>query len=206
MIFLGFPFARKKNYRTFAVPSEYGAISSVGRAPDCGSGCRGFEPHIAPPSKRPPSSGGFFAWGRERFRSPLHPPGGRGKGFPRTPCGVPLRSALRASEMRFYPPVLLGARRLDPQQRLEVFLLLGVQPLDPQHHPGTSVGRATGNGDTYTKKNAGSRRFLQKSPVNYLTSFFAWRSRALDGTGSPLKDLRYQRTVQLSSSPGCKVV
>ena len=27
---------------------EHGAISSVGRAPDCGSGCRGFEPHIAP--------------------------------------------------------------------------------------------------------------------------------------------------------------
>ena len=27
---------------------RYGGISSVGRAPDCGSGCRGFEPHIPP--------------------------------------------------------------------------------------------------------------------------------------------------------------
>ena len=31
--------------------SQHGAISSVGRAPDCGSGCRGFEPHIAPHRK-----------------------------------------------------------------------------------------------------------------------------------------------------------
>ena len=37
---------------------DYGERSSVGRAPDCGSGCRGFEPHrsnnlifIAPPSE-----------------------------------------------------------------------------------------------------------------------------------------------------------
>ena len=27
---------------------EYGERSSVGRAPDCGSGCRGFEPHRSP--------------------------------------------------------------------------------------------------------------------------------------------------------------
>jgi hypothetical protein len=26
----------------------YGECSSVGRAPDCGSGCRGFEPHHSP--------------------------------------------------------------------------------------------------------------------------------------------------------------
>ena len=28
--------------------SEYGGRSSVGRAPDCDSGCRGFEPHRPP--------------------------------------------------------------------------------------------------------------------------------------------------------------
>ena len=28
--------------------SKYGERSSVGRAPDCGSGCRGFEPHRSP--------------------------------------------------------------------------------------------------------------------------------------------------------------
>ena len=33
----------------FCVKSmEYGERSSVGRAPDCGSGCRGFEPHRSP--------------------------------------------------------------------------------------------------------------------------------------------------------------
>ncbi len=28
--------------------NEYGGYSSAGRAPDCGSGCRGFEPHYPP--------------------------------------------------------------------------------------------------------------------------------------------------------------
>ena len=28
--------------------SAYGGLSSVGRASDCGSECRGFEPHIPP--------------------------------------------------------------------------------------------------------------------------------------------------------------
>ncbi len=28
--------------------SQHGASSSVGRASDCGSECRGFEPHLAP--------------------------------------------------------------------------------------------------------------------------------------------------------------
>ena len=28
--------------------SAYGGYSSAGRAPDCGSGCRGFEPHYPP--------------------------------------------------------------------------------------------------------------------------------------------------------------
>ncbi len=27
---------------------QYGILSSVGRAPDCGSGCHGFEPHRIP--------------------------------------------------------------------------------------------------------------------------------------------------------------
>ena len=35
---------------------RHGGISSVGRAPDCGSGCRGFEPHI-PPHKRGEAGG-----------------------------------------------------------------------------------------------------------------------------------------------------
>ena len=39
--------AGNKNLPIFAVHSN-GAISSVGRALDCGSRCRGFEPHIAP--------------------------------------------------------------------------------------------------------------------------------------------------------------
>ena len=42
--------AVNKKIPIFAV--QHGAISSVGRAPDCGSGCRGFEPHIAPQLKR----------------------------------------------------------------------------------------------------------------------------------------------------------
>ncbi len=32
--------------------SRHGERSSVGRAPDCGSGCRGFESHRSPSSKR----------------------------------------------------------------------------------------------------------------------------------------------------------
>ncbi len=32
--------------------SQHGERSSVGRAPDCGSGCRGFESHRSPSSKR----------------------------------------------------------------------------------------------------------------------------------------------------------
>ena len=63
MIFRTLPLARKKYFRTFAIPSEYGAISSVGRAPDCGSGCRGFEPHIAPQNKKPPRIGRLFVLG-----------------------------------------------------------------------------------------------------------------------------------------------
>ena len=32
--------------------SEHGGLSSVGRASDCGSECRGFEPHIPPEKER----------------------------------------------------------------------------------------------------------------------------------------------------------
>ncbi len=39
---------RIKIYSYICNPFVYGAISSVGRALDCGSRCRGFEPHIAP--------------------------------------------------------------------------------------------------------------------------------------------------------------
>ena len=42
--------AVNKKIPIFAI--QHGAISSVGRAPDCGSGCRGFEPHIAPQDGR----------------------------------------------------------------------------------------------------------------------------------------------------------
>lgn len=41
-------FCRIKIYSYICNPFVYGAISSVGRALDCGSRCRGFEPHIAP--------------------------------------------------------------------------------------------------------------------------------------------------------------
>ena len=30
---------------------QHGGLSSVGRASDCGSECRGFEPHIPPETK-----------------------------------------------------------------------------------------------------------------------------------------------------------
>ena len=55
-------------------PSEYGAISSVGRAPDCGSGCRGFEPHIAPQRQRPPRREVFLYGARTctRCTGPCH--------------------------------------------------------------------------------------------------------------------------------------
>ena len=60
IIFLCLPLAGKKYFCTFVTPSEYGAISSVGRAPDCGSGCRGFEPHIAPLLQLSEESEGCF--------------------------------------------------------------------------------------------------------------------------------------------------
>ena len=42
-----------KKSSTFAPAFEkeqHGGLSSVGRASDCGSECRGFEPHIPPKS------------------------------------------------------------------------------------------------------------------------------------------------------------
>lgn len=39
-------------------PLFYGGRSSVGRAPDCGSGCRGFDPHRSP--QIPVTCGGYF--------------------------------------------------------------------------------------------------------------------------------------------------
>lgn len=36
---------------------KYGECSSVGRASDCGSECRGFEPHIPPPKTAEMPSG-----------------------------------------------------------------------------------------------------------------------------------------------------
>ena len=92
MIFRSLPLARKKYFRTFAIPSEYGAISSVGRAPDCGSGCRGFEPHIAPQKeigsaeRRP-----FSFWCASAIDPPCAPQGDKGT--------VPLAPLLR----RGYP-------------------------------------------------------------------------------------------------------
>ena len=50
--------AVSKLFLTFAF--QHGAISSVGRAPDCGSGCRGFEPHIAPQLIRAAFFAAFF--------------------------------------------------------------------------------------------------------------------------------------------------
>ena len=44
-----------KKSSTFAPAFEkeqYGGLSSVGRASDCGSECRGFEPHIPPQKQR----------------------------------------------------------------------------------------------------------------------------------------------------------
>ncbi len=45
-----------KKSSTFAVAfvnkGEYGGYSSVGRASDCGSECRGFEPHYPPKKER----------------------------------------------------------------------------------------------------------------------------------------------------------
>ena len=39
---------------------KYGERSSVGRAPDCGSGCRGFEPHRSPHKESRPKRAGFL--------------------------------------------------------------------------------------------------------------------------------------------------
>ena len=45
-----------KKSSTFAVAfgnkGEHGGYSSVGRASDCGSECRGFEPHYPPKKER----------------------------------------------------------------------------------------------------------------------------------------------------------
>lgn len=38
------------------VPWLYGAFSSIGRAPVCGTGGHGFEPRKAPPSNRDPGT------------------------------------------------------------------------------------------------------------------------------------------------------
>ena len=43
--------------------SEHGARSSVGRAPDCGSGCRGFESLRAPQSRKASHDGKLFCFG-----------------------------------------------------------------------------------------------------------------------------------------------
>ena len=48
-----------------------------------------------------------------------------------------------------------------------------------------------------------SRHFCKGT---YFAIFFAFFSRALDGTGSPSCCSRYQRTVQSTDSPGCRVV
>ena len=39
---------RKNRLKTAFEKEQHGGLSSVGRASDCGSECRGFEPHIPP--------------------------------------------------------------------------------------------------------------------------------------------------------------
>jgi hypothetical protein len=43
-----FSFCLRKNLAFYLHPLLNGGRSSAGRAPDCGSGCRGFEPHRSP--------------------------------------------------------------------------------------------------------------------------------------------------------------
>ena len=54
----------KKSAKWYMVNGQmvnvYGGLSSVGRASDCGSECRGFEPHIPPKSP----NRGLFLWNR----------------------------------------------------------------------------------------------------------------------------------------------
>ncbi len=40
------------DFTKFALPNQNGECSSVGRAPVCGSGCRGFNPRRSPGFKR----------------------------------------------------------------------------------------------------------------------------------------------------------
>ena len=67
-------------FRTFAL--QHGEISSVGRAPDCGSGCRGFEPHIAPQLKREEAGQKVPFWPASGFLPPLL------RSCPRGRCGL----------------------------------------------------------------------------------------------------------------------
>ena len=41
-------FVKNSQTKMKTANSAYGGYSSVGRAPDCGSGCRGFESHLSP--------------------------------------------------------------------------------------------------------------------------------------------------------------
>jgi hypothetical protein len=43
-----------------ALLTIYGGRSSAGRAPDCDSGCRGFNPRRPPQIKKPRICGAFF--------------------------------------------------------------------------------------------------------------------------------------------------
>ncbi len=54
--------------------SQHGERSSVGRAPDCGSGCRGFESHRSPSSKRMTERSSAFVLYQSVPRRALGPP------------------------------------------------------------------------------------------------------------------------------------
>lgn len=94
------------------------------------------------PKQKPPRPGGF-CFGVRALPIPPAPPGGQGDG---SPCAAPSsqlspRSARRASEMWLFPKKTpSGVHRLDPRQHFEAFMQLGVQPLDPWHHPGHPYG------------------------------------------------------------------
>src|SRR2546428_1809948 len=53
---------------TFAIPKRDNTVvlAQLVRAPDCGSGGRGFEPHIPPFNEKQPSEAAFFKKGHKR--------------------------------------------------------------------------------------------------------------------------------------------
>ena len=76
-------FLHRKNF-LYLCTLQHGAISSVGRAPDCGSGCRGFEPHIAPEKAglRKPAFSVYVRWGLSPYHvTPSRNPSPRGRAF-----------------------------------------------------------------------------------------------------------------------------